>query len=58
VYSGQAVIDANGTVVAIGTILGEEWVVVPPEINTWTIAAASSDVWTDSTVGDNDWKLQ
>tara|TARA_R100000900_G_scaffold137962_1_gene116585 strand:- start:229 stop:438 length:210 start_codon:yes stop_codon:yes gene_type:complete len=52
----DASISGVGTVVALGTILGEEWTDVPVEENTWTELSASSDVWTDSTVGTNDWK--
>jgi len=52
---GVGSISAVASILATGTILGEEWSPVTPGSESWTNVTPSSDTWTVITAGGSSW---
>jgi pectate lyase len=57
-FSGDAIINADGTITALGYLLGEEWSDSEVGTETWTTSSTGSEVWVEDTPESNTWLRQ
>ena len=57
-FSGDAIINSNGTITAIGYVLGEEWSDSAVGSETWSTVSFGNEIWVEDTPESNTWLRQ
>jgi hypothetical protein len=58
IWNGISSVLVNATLIADGSVIGDEWDQVTEGTNTWTLVSGSSNIWTEVPSESNTWVRQ